>query len=323
MLTEVCANEGILLELFHGRGGSIGRGGGPTNRAIRSQPPLSLHGGIKITEQGEVIAYRYSNSQIAYRHLQQVMNAALLAIGEKQPPADRPEWHSIMEELSNSGQRAYRSFVYETDGFLTYWQTATPIAELSQMRISSRPSKRRQGGFSAMRAIPWVFSWMQNRAIIPSWYGIGTAFQQFCQSHEHGLATLQQMYQEWIFFSTVVDNAQLDVAKADMGIAALYASLVEDTAIREQIFSRIETEHSLTTRMICEVTGQQQVLGSMSAIRKSIDRRNPYVDPLNFIQVELLRELRKLDPGDPRYQEVLEAILATINGIAAGMKTTG
>jgi phosphoenolpyruvate carboxylase len=323
-LTDVCTREEILLELFHGRGGSIGRGGGPTNRAIRSQPPLSLRGGIKITEQGEVIAYRYSNRQIAYRHLQQVMNAALLAIGEEQPPSDRPEWYHIMEQLSETGQRAYRSFVYETDGFLTYWQTATPINELSQLRISSRPSKRKaQGGFSAMRAIPWVFSWMQNRAIIPSWFGIGTAFQEFCEQHPDGLSTLQEMYREWIFFSTVVDNAQLDVAKADMGIAELYASLVEDQTIRDQIFTRIENEHSLTYRMLCEVTGQKRVLDSMSAIRTSIERRNPYVDPLNFIQVELLRELRKLNPDDPQYQGVLEAILATINGIAAGMKTTG
>lgn len=323
-LTETCLEQGVLLELFHGRGGSIGRGGGPTNRAIRSQPPASLKGGIKITEQGEVIAYRYSNSDIAYRHLQQVMNAAILSLSTDTGHETQPEWTEAMAMLSEYGRKTYRDFVYESDAFLPYWQAATPINELSQLRISSRPAKRQsKGGFAAMRAIPWVFSWMQSRAIIPSWFGIGTAFDTFSKEKSDGMKIMQSMYSHWPFFRAVIDNAQLDVVKADMGIAEIYASLVDDEAIRQEMFGRIQSEHSLTYRLICEVTQQPQLLEDMSAIRTSIERRNPYVDPLNFIQVELLRQLRKLEPQAPDYQSILEAVLATINGIAAGMKTTG
>lgn len=323
-LTETCAKEGVLLELFHGRGGSIGRGGGPTNRAIRSQPPQSLKGGIKITEQGEVIAYRYSNADIAHRHLQQVMNAAIRAVSKEDDYQLKPEWVEAMEIISEVGRKTYRHFVYEHDGFLTYWQASTPISELSQLRISSRPAKRAsKGGFAAMRAIPWVFSWMQSRVIIPSWFGIGTAFQKFCEEREDGLLILQDMYQNWRFFQTMVDNAELDVEKADMGIAEIYSRLVDDEAVREEMFNWIKDEHALTYRKICEVTQQAQLLENQSAIQTSIERRNPYVDPLNFIQVDLLRQLRETDPDSPEYPDILEAVLATINGIAAGMKTTG
>jgi phosphoenolpyruvate carboxylase len=219
---------------------------------------------------------------------------------------------------------AYRQLVYETDGFLDYWQQSTPIDELSQLRISSRPAKRRtRGGFAAMRAIPWMFSWMQSRAIIPSWYGVGYAFETFCNESADGLSLLQEMYREWLFFGALVENCQLDVAKADMGIAELYASLVADERLRESIFGRIREEHERTCQMICQITGQRELLDNTPAIKRSIERRNPYVDPLNFIQVELLRQLRQLDAESPERAEVLNAVLATINGIAAGMKTTG
>jgi phosphoenolpyruvate carboxylase len=323
-LTETCLEQGVNLELFHGRGGSIGRGGGPTNRAIRSQPPRSLRGGIKITEQGEVIAYRYSNRAIAQRHLQQVFHAMLLSLSTDEHLQIQPAWRDAMNQLSEYGRVAYRQFVYETDGFLDYWQAATPINELSQLRISSRPAKRKaQGGFAAMRAIPWMFSWMQSRAIIPSWYGIGTAFTTFCHETDDGLALLQTMYQEWSFFHAIIDNAQLDVAKADMDIAALYATLVNDEALRERMYQRIRDEHDRTYRILCDITQQPMLLEDMSAIQTSIERRNPYVDPLNYVQVALLRELRQLQEGTPAYNDVLEAVLGTINGIAAGMKTTG
>ncbi len=323
-LTDTCAEQGILLELFHGRGGSIGRGGGPTNRAIRSQPPQSLKGGIKITEQGEVIAYRYSNADIAHRHLQQVMNAAIRAVSKEDEYELKPEWVEAMEIISEVGRKTYRSFVYENDNFLTYWQASTPISELSQLRISSRPAKRSsKGGFAAMRAIPWVFSWMQSRVIIPSWFGIGTAFEALCQQREDGLEILQDMYQNWRFFQTVVNNAELDVEKADMEIAEIYSRLVDDETARTEMFSWIKREHQLTYSKICEVTQQAQLLERMAAIQTSIERRNPYVDPLNFIQVELLKQLRATDPKSVEYAQILEAVLATINGIAAGMKTTG
>jgi phosphoenolpyruvate carboxylase len=323
-LTDACEAANVSIELFHGRGGSIGRGGGPTNRAILSQPPKSLRGGIKITEQGEVIAYRYSNAGIAHRHLQQVINAVMLSMGNADNNRVKPEWAAAMDHLSEFGQRAYRNFVYETDGFIEFWQQATPINELSQLRISSRPAKRgSKGGFAAMRAIPWVFSWMQCRAIIPSWFGVGTAFQQFCDETPDGMALLQNMYNDWLFFRALIENTQLDVAKADMGIMAMYADLVADAELRAAMFGRIRDEHTLTTRMICEVTGQQELLDKTPAMKNSIERRNPYVDPLSFLQVELLRKLRKMDAASPDYQPTLELVLATINGIAAGMKTTG
>lgn len=323
-LADVCDRYDISLELFHGRGGSIGRGGGPTNRAILSQPPASLRGGIKITEQGEVIAYRYSNHHIARRHLHQVLSAVMLSLGNASQHQVKPEWSAAMEALSGYGRSTYRNFVYETEGFLDYWQQATPINELSQLRISSRPAKRgAKGGFAAMRAIPWVFSWMQNRAIVPSWFGVGTAFDRYCQEHETGLALLQTMYKDWLFFRALIENTQLDVAKADMGITELYTSLVDDKALGETMFKRIQEEHTLTTQMICAITGQRDLLDTTPAIKVSIERRNPYVDPLNFIQVELLRQLRQMPPETPEYDAVLEQVLATINGIAAGMKTTG
>ncbi|MBZ0301311.1 MAG: phosphoenolpyruvate carboxylase [Anaerolineae bacterium] len=324
LLTETCEAHGVSLQLFHGRGGSIGRGGGPTNRAILSQPPSSLKGGIKITEQGEVIAYRYTNATIGRRHLHQIMHAMLLALGTPQVMDTdvKPEWREAMSTLSEVSRRAYRTFVYETPGFLDYWYQATPINELARLPISSRPAKRASsGGFGSIRAIPWIFSWMQSRAIVPSWFGVGTALQHF--SEHNGLDLLHEMYRAWPFFHAVIENVQLDVAKADMGIAALYASLVADEQVRSVIFGQIKAEHERTCDMLCAVLEQDELLSHSPVIKRSIERRNPYVDPLNFIQVALLAELRTLEPDTPEYDAVLRAVLSTISSIAAGMKTTG
>ena len=323
-LIDVCETFGVSLHLFHGRGGSIGRGGGPANRAILSQPPGSLRGGIKITEQGEVIAYRYNNASIARRHLHQVVSAALVAMGAPAVVDVAPAWRDAMTALAEGGRVAYRDLVYETPGFLEYWQQATPINELARLPISSRPAKRGgAGGFESIRAIPWVFSWMQSRAIIPSWYGVGSALASFLDADPAHAELLRTMYARWPFFTTLIENVQLDVAKADMSIAELYAGLVDDRALAEAFFSRITAEHARTCRMICAVTGQDELLDNAPVIKRSIERRNPYVDPLNFIQVALLRELRSLEPDTPAYDAALDAALATINGIAAGMKTTG
>ena len=323
-LAELCDSYGIALELFHGRGGSIGRGGGPTNRAIMSQPPGSMQGHIKITEQGEVIAYRYTNAEIARRHLNQVVNAVLLAAGLPPRPPAQPEWANAMEALADYGRESYRNFVYETEGFIDYWQQATPINELARLPISSRPAKRKKaGGFGDIRAIPWVFSWMQSRAIIPSWFGVGSALQRFCSESAAGLPLLRTMYHQWPFFRSLVDNVQLDLAKADMGIAELYASLVQDETLRAEVFARMSDEHALATRKISEILEQDELLARIPTMKTSIERRNPYVDPLNFIQVSLLRDLRDLTPDSPDYERILSAVLSTVNGIAAGMKTTG
>ncbi len=321
-LSEICKAQGITLELFHGRGGSIGRGGGPANRAILSQPPASIHGRIKMTEQGEVIAYRYSNVAIARRHLHQVLNAMIVALGAPPETEVRPEWPAAIEKLAEMGRVTYRGFVYETPGFLEYWEQATPIEELGLLQISSRPAKRRQGGFGGLRAIPWVFSWIQSRAIIPSWYGVGTAFETFAATSD-GFALLTEMYGSWPFFRTLIENVQLDIAKADMGIAEHYASLVTDTAIRTRIFSEMRAEHERARQMVCRITGQTELLEKSPVMQRSIERRNPYIDPLNFIQVALLRKLRSLPTDSPDRAPTLAAALATINGIAAGMKTTG
>ncbi len=322
-LSDVCKAQGVRLQFFHGRGGSIGRGGGPTNRAIRSEPPRSLHGEIKITEQGEVIAYRYGNNAIAYRHLNQVMHAMLMQMVAPDAHDIPDAWRSAMAYLSDAGRDSYRALVYETPGFLDYWQQATPINELAQMPIGSRPAKRKKGGFDAIRAIPWVFSWMQSRAIIPSWYGVGQALEGYCEKHADGLETLRTMYHEWPFFKSLIENVELDVLKADMGIVALYAELVTDEAVRDRIFTQIQAEHQRACDFICKVTGYDSLLERMPIIKRSIERRNPYVDPLNFVQVELLRQLRQAPEGSAEAEAILREVMATISGIAAGMKTTG
>ncbi len=328
LLTEICAEHDIALQLFHGRGGSISRGGGPTNLAIRALPPGSLRRGTKITEQGEVIAYRYGNRDIGRRHLHQVMHAMLLALGSPQEVAVEPAWAEAMSALSELGHAAWRDFVYGSEDFLAFWQQATPIGELARLPISSRPAKRSTaGGFGSIRAIPWTFSWMQSRAIVPSWFGVGHALETWCAQEAQGLDLLRVMYRSWPFFNALLENAQLDVAKADLGIAGLYArELVEDEELRARYFSRIEEEHARTWRMLCAVTEQESLLENNPVIRRSIERRNPYVDPLNFIQVALLQELRGASaktPAAPEQDAVLREVLATISGIAAGMKTTG
>jgi phosphoenolpyruvate carboxylase len=322
-LARVCQAQGVSLEFFHGRGGSIGRGGGPTNRAIRSEPPGSLHGHIKITEQGEVIAYRYGNNAIAYRHLNQVMHAVLMQMIAPESSKIPAKWRRAMDYLSDKSRDFYRDLVYETPNFLEYWQQATPINELAQMPIGSRPAKRKKGGFESIRAIPWVFSWMQSRAIIPSWFGIGYALKQYADEHKDGLDTLRDMYQNWSFFKALIENVELDVLKADMGIASLYAELVTDEALREAIFTRITDEHQRAHDFICLVSNSTTLLERLPIIKRSIERRNPYVDPLNFVQVELLRKLRDVREGSPEAEAILRDIMATISGIAAGMKTTG
>lgn len=323
MLSKLCSERRIGLELFHGRGGSIGRGGGPTNQAILSQPPGSMTGAIKITEQGEVIAYRYSNPEIARRHLHHILHAVLITLSGMQQTEPRAEWRETMDTLADRGRRAYRHFVYESDSFIDYWRQATPIDELSSLPISSRPARRRDGGFAGLRAIPWVFSWMQSRAIIPSWFGVGTAISEFCDSRPDGLALLRTMYKEWSFFKALIDNVQVDLAKADMGIAALYADLVEQADLREQVFNTMRTEHTLACRVVCDILEQDRLLALTPILSRSIERRNPYIDPLNFIQVTLLRALRAEPAESELRARMLTAALESVNGIAAGMKTTG
>lgn len=326
-LARTCADHEVVMTLFHGRGGTIARGGGPANRAILAQPPDSVNGRIRITEQGEVIDQRYGNPAIARRHLEQVVHAVLMAsvpahYGTHVVP--KPEWRTAMDTLAAVSYRAYRSLIYETPALLEYWSQATPLAEISQMSIGSRPSRRTsKATFESLRAIPWGFSWMQCRHVLPGWYGVGQALAEFGKTPEQ-LRLLREMYQSWPFFQGVIDNAQVSLAKADLSIARLYAELVENTAVREQIYGEIEQAFQLTENWILRVTNQRDLLDNDPVLQTSVRQRNPYIDPLNFVQVSLLRRLRALaDQDGAQAQALREAIFLTINGIASGLQNTG
>ena len=342
-LAQICSAYDVRLTLFHGRGGSIGRGGGPANRAILAQPPGSVQGRIKLTEQGEVISARYSNRAIAKRHLEQLVNAVLIAScgshhdvlsdssgSENSLHSVSADWVRILEATSELSERKYRALV-EKPAFLSYFHEATPIEQLAQMNIGSRPAKRRQTSeISDLRAIPWVFAWTQSRVNLPGWYGLGTGLQA---ESTHRMAVLREMYQNWPFFRTVIDRAQLSMRRADMPIASLYASLAAD-ATRTAIFGEIMEEFRRTERIIFEITGQAALLDNEPWLQRSINLRNPYVDPLNYIQVALLskqrtggeQQLNDAKAGrdgtkeDPRLRQ---AILLSINGVAAGLQATG
>jgi phosphoenolpyruvate carboxylase len=327
VIADTCKQHGVIVTLFHGRGGTIARGGGPANRAILAQPPGSVRGRIRITEQGEVIDERYGHPAVARRHLEQVVHAVLIASAPdylSTQPKLKSEWREAMDALAAVSYRTYRKLVYETPALLEYWQQATPIAELSRMQIGSRPSRRTaKATFASLRAIPWGFSWMQSRHVLPGWYGVGEALEAYCNTLKR-LQLVQEMYQNWPFFKVVIDNAQVSLAKADMGIARLYADLVEDEAVREKIFGEIESSFYRAKDQILRITGQRELLDNDPTLQRSVERRNPYVDPLNFIQVALLRKLRFLpEQESPKTEQLQQTIFLTVNGIASGLKNTG
>lgn len=331
-LAEVAEKHGVRLRLFHGRGGAVGRGGGPAGRAILAQPPGSVRGRLKITEQGEVIAARYFDEEIAARNLEQIVHAVLMASAAQPGEDASTEWTAAMDELSNTAFKAYRALVYDDPEFVKFFHATTPISELSELNIGSRPPKRTASDrIQDLRAIPWVFSWMQSRYTLPGWYGVGTALEQYAGQSPAHLARLQQMYRSWPFFAAMLDNAQMSLAKADMDIASRYARLVKDEKLRERVFGEIRGEFELAVRMICGVTGQESLLDSSPVLQKSIRLRNPYVDPLSFLQVELLQRLRALPTSEENEPETLRgrrrdlraAVLLSVNGIAAGLKNTG
>ncbi len=320
-LTQTSHRYKIKQKLFHGRGGTIGRGGGPANQAILAQPAGTVEGRIKITEQGEVISSKYSNPYIAERNLELVVSAVIYASWfHHKPPREEKKWSKVMEELSQESYRAYRSLIYEDPDFVYYFKHATPIQEVSNLNIGSRPARRKETEkIEELRAIPWVFSWMQSRVTLPSWYGFGKATKQFLEKPVP-LSTLQEIYNQWPFFQTVVDLMQMSVLKADIQIARLYSSLVPDQKIREKFFSAIENEFNLTEKSILDITEQKEVLERSYPLLNSIRLRNPYVDPISYSQVILLDRLRnsKKDEDALRY-----AVLLTINGVSQGLRNTG
>ncbi len=346
-LHEVARECGVRLRLFHGRGGTVGRGGGPTHRAIFAQPIDSFTGELRLTEQGEVLNWKYADVVLAERNLELMIAASLDALGrpdarlqdsdtkarEMPNGMDEPSltgeilpaWEAAMDELSRTSFAFYKEHIVDNSETFTYFEQATPVAELEHARIGSRPAKRndasatKKRSMADLRAIPWVFGWMQSRHLVPAYFGVGHAIEAFIQGSDGGLEVLRSMARGFPLFLDVMRNVELALAKADFGIARLYASLVEDEGLRERVFMVLRSEFELTGRMLLLVTGQTELLETNVVLNQSIHLRNPYVDPLSLIQVELLRRKRSGEDSP----DLNRAITATINGISAGLRNTG
>jgi len=303
----------------------MGRGGGPMQRAILAQPLGAAGGRFKVTEQGEVVYARYANRHIARRHLEQMVGAVIQASLDPealagQAPAD-PAWSAVMEQVAERGRHIYRALVYDTSEVLTFFREATPIDVLSQLTLASRPvSRGSRGSIDDLRAIPWVFSWTQNRSNLPGWFGLGTALAEIA-AESGGPERLTEMYQRWPFFRSLVDNTQISLGMSSLPVTRIYAGLVTDAGVRRLLMDRIEREYEVTCQLMLAASGQERLLERAPVLRRSIALRNPYVDPIHCIQVEQLR-LWRADGSredDPR----LRTLLQTVNGIAAGLQNTG
>ena len=347
-LHTVAREANVSLRLFHGRGGTVGRGGGPTHRAIFAQPVDSFTGELRITEQGEVLNWKYSDVVLAERNLELMIAASLDAIARPDAILQRertaegttyiphltgeilPAWESALDQLSATSYAFYRKHIVDNPETFTYFEQGTPVAELEHARIGSRPAKRtdassaKKRSMEDLRAIPWVFGWMQSRQLVPAYFGVGHALSAFVEAHPDNLAQLQTMARNFPLFIDIIRNVEMALAKADFSIARLYASLVTDEALRDRVFSTLHAEFELTRRMVLAVLQQDALLQTNRVLEHSIRLRNPYVDPMSLIQVELLRRKRAATAaGHPPSAELDRAITATINGIAAGLRNTG
>jgi phosphoenolpyruvate carboxylase len=318
------AGQPITLRMFHGRGGTVGRGGGPSYQAILAQPPGTVRGQIRLTEQGEVIGSKYANPEIGRRNLETLVAATLEATLLQPTQPAPPAFLEAAETLSRASMAAYRALVYETPGFTDYFFRATPIREIAELNIGSRPASRKASQrIEDLRAIPWGFSWGQCRLTLPGWYGFGSAVRPFLEGEAGaagGLARLQQMDREWPFFRTLLSNMDMVLAKSDLALASRYAELVEDEALRDRVFAAIEAEWHRTAEALAAITGHTQRLAGNGALQRSIRYRFPYIDPLHHLQVELVRRYRGGQVEDERVQT---GIHISINGIAAGLRNTG
>jgi phosphoenolpyruvate carboxylase len=325
-LVQVFKKHGVGLRLFHGRGGTVGRGGGPSYYAVLAQPPSSVNGQLRLTEQGEVIASKYADPVVGHRNLETLIAATMEAtlLEPTDRATDQEAFAEALEELSAHAFAEYRNLVYETPDFIRYFRETTPINEISHLNIGSRPSSRKASDrIEDLRAIPWVFSWGQSRQSIPGYYGFGAAVRQFLgrgKTRERRLALLRAMYRRWPFFRTIVDKADMVLAKADMGIAARYAGLATDKKLRAAIFGRIKREHEDSVSAVFLITGAKALLQDNQVLARSLRNRSPYIDPLNHLQVDLLRRLRA-ERGNT--DELRRAIHLTINGVAAGLRNSG
>ena len=321
-LVESARKTGIRLRLFHGRGGTVGRGGGPSYEAILAQPPGAVNGSLRLTEQGEVIAAKYAEPVIAQRNLETLLSATLEStlldvegLGDAAGPA-----YEILDELADRAQRAYSELVHETDGFVEYFLQSTPVSEIGALNVGSRPTSRKQtSSISDLRAIPWVMAWSQSRVMLPGWYGTGTAIEEWIAGGEGRLDTLRELYERWPFFQTVLSNMAQVLAKTDLGLAARYSELVEDEALRRRVFDKIAAEHQRSINAHKLITGQDNLLADNPALARSVFNRFPYLEPLNHLQVELLRRYRSGDHDEL----VQRGILLTMNGLASALRNSG
>jgi phosphoenolpyruvate carboxylase len=306
----------------------VGRGGGPSYQAIVAQPAGAVDGQIRITEQGEVITAKYATPDVGRRNLEMLMAATIEAT---LAPPERPDttpsaWHEIMDALSGRANRAYRALVYDTPGFVQYFRESTPVSEIATLNIGSRPASRSGSDrIEDLRAIPWVFAWAQCRLLLPGWYGVGTAVTEWLQEVPDGLTTLQDMARSWPFFQTLLSNMDMVLAKSDLAVASRYSELVSDVSLRESIFARISAEWHATRDAVLAITGQTQLLGADPSLARSIANRFAYMDPLNHLQIALLRRQRtaRSAPGSTPDERIERGIHLTINGISAGLRNSG
>ncbi len=330
-LHEIAEKHRVKLELFHGKGGTIDRGGGESHRAILAQPYAASGGRIKVTEQGEVVAQKYSNPVIAERNLEQLITAVvwtnLVSKKEVEKSKKIPVWETRVAALSDFSYQQYRRLVFDTPHFLDFYHQATPIQLMKMTKIGSRPTMRSsQDSFENLRAIPWVFSWIQSRYIISAWYGIGYAIEKYItEKGDKGLSELQEMYNEWPFFRSLINNVQTSLAKTDLDMAEQYADLVQDREIRNSIHSLLKEEHGRALQGVLDICQQTELLGQQPVLRDSIRQRNPYVDPLHYLQVRFMNEMKNRSniTDEEKRRQIDDILLLTVNGIAFGMKSTG
>ncbi|MFQ5470477.1 MAG: phosphoenolpyruvate carboxylase [Gammaproteobacteria bacterium] len=326
-ITTLATSKGIECRLFHGRGGTIGRGGGPTHEAILSQPSGTVHGQIKFTEQGEMVSYKYSNKETATYELGVGVSGLFKASKWIVTSPDRvqPEFEDVMEQLATTGEKTYRKLVDETSGFLDYFYEATPVTEIGLLNMGSRPSHRKKSdrSKSSIRAIPWVFGWAQSRHTMPAWYGIGTALKTWLDENPQHLEKLQEMHQNWPFFRALLSNTQMALFKADMSIAKEYSELCQNNELREIVYNSIHEEFNHTVSQILTVVNASDLIEDNPTLALSLTRRNPYLDPLSHIQITMLGRYRDQSLDDDEAGTLLDPLLRSINAIAAGMRNTG
>ncbi|WP_163578878.1 phosphoenolpyruvate carboxylase [Gracilibacillus saliphilus] len=324
---DIASSYGVKLKYFHGRGGSLGRGGGPLYSSLLSQPAVTLGDGVKITEQGEVLSSRYLLEDIAYRSLEQATSTLLTGImglnDDNTNMKPSQEEVDAMSVISEYALKKYQSLVFEDPGFIQYFNQATPLHELGDLNIGSRPMKRKGSDrFEDLRAIPWVFAWTQSRQLLPAWYAAGTGFKKYLEETGN-LALLKKMYEKWPFFNATINNLQMALTKADIQTAQEYANMMQDEEISSRIFNDIKEEYRQTKDIVLTITGQEELLDNRQNIKESVRLRNPLVDPLNLLQVQLVSQLRNQGEESEQYDELLMEALLTINGVAAGLRNTG